>query len=250
MKKITSIFVLSFIAVMVSVDARAELVSNGLLNTRLGTDGNLGTLAIKSTVTSDEIVDGTITDADISASAGIAQSKLSTEVQAILNAVEGKATTAALNTEATTRQNADTTLQANIDKKQDKLKTGEGGNITGSGSVTVSVDNESGKVTISGTDNNTVTTATTTGDGNVVSAITATNGALTVTKGINAVTRASAAAVGDTTHAVYVDANGAVQKVDKVAAAASADSATTATNARKVPYGGENANTFVGIWVE
>ena len=79
--------------------------------------------------------------------------------------------------------------------KQDTLTAGSNGNIKGSGSVTVTKD-ASGVITVSGTDTNTVTTATTTGAGNVVSAITANNGALTVTKGVTAATP------GDITNAI------------------------------------------------
>ncbi len=59
--------------------------------------------------------------------------------------------------------------------------------ITGAGSVSVTIA-DTGAITVSGTDNNTVTTATTTGTGNVVSSVTASNGALTVTKGVTAAT--------------------------------------------------------------
>lgn len=237
-----------FLAVFAPAVAHAEIVSGSFLNKRLGTNGDLGTLATKDAVSSADIIDGTITSADISDIAGITQGQLSAEVSAILNAVAGKATTVALDEEISARGDADTTLQANIDKKQDKLATGDDGNITGAGSVSVSVE-EDGKLVISGTDTNTVTTATMDGTGNVVSEITATDGALTVTKGINAVTRASTAAVGDSTHAVYVDANGAVQKVDKVADAASADYATTATNAKKICHTSA-CSSYVDVWVE
>ena len=66
------------------------------------------------------------------------------------------------------------------------------------------------------------------------------------------VTHTSGAAVGDSTHPVYVAANGSVTKIDKVANAAAADTATTATtatNALKIPYGSEGASTYVSVWV-
>lgn len=55
--------------------------------------------------------------------------------------------------------------------------------------VTITPDATNDKITISATDTNTVTTATTTGSGNAVTAITASNGALTVTKGSTFLTK-------------------------------------------------------------
>ncbi len=205
----------------------------------------LGTLAGKSSVTSGDIADGTIVNADISASAAIAPTKINIDtintydtlhtdndaripsvkvaeeiaaamgdaaVAAAKNVYQVKSTAnyqmggpngawttmssaqqAALNSGIT----ADKVTQYNnyATGKQDTLTAGSNGNIKGSGSVTVTKD-ASGVITVSGTDTNTVTTATTTGAGNVVSAITANNGALTVTKGVTAATP------GDITNAI------------------------------------------------
>ena len=67
-----------------------------------------------------------------------------------------------------------------------------------------------------------------------------------------AVTHTANTAAGDSTHPVYVAANGVATKIDKVAAATTADSATTATtatNAKKI-CNGSACSSYVDIWVE
>ena len=72
------------------VTAGASLTANDIPTIPSTKVSGLGTLATKSAVTSAEITDGTITNADISASAAIAKTKLASDVQTSL----GKADTA------------------------------------------------------------------------------------------------------------------------------------------------------------
>ena len=284
MKNIAGVFAVSFIAIMSVVAAHADVASTDLVDRRFealatvastgsyndltnkptipaaqvqpdwnATTGmgaiknkpTLGALASKASVTSAEITDGTIVNADISATAGIAPSKInidklttydtthtdnderipSVKVVESIAAVSADAALVAAKNVYQVKSNANyqmgsangawTTMSgsqqnalnsgittAKVTKydnyatgKQDTLTPGSNGNIKGAGSVTVTKD-ASGVITVSGTDTNTVTTATTTGTGNVDSAITANNGALTVTKGVTAATP------GDITNAI------------------------------------------------
>lgn len=205
------------------------------------------------------------------------------------NALNSGATTAKINQIATNTSNIATNT-ANIAKKQDTLTADniKGGNnvdvsISG-GVITISATDKdtvytlpaatdsalggvksggdisvaaTGVVTVShATSANTAssaTSATKDASGNVITTTYATKTELGNKQDAStAVKHTANTAVGDTTHPVYVAANGTATAITKVAAAATADSATTATtatNAKKICSGSACAS-FVDIWVE
>lgn len=244
MRVIAGVFAVSVIAIVSVIPARAEVVSTELLDKRLGTEGNLatvahtgsyndlankptipaaannatldiqkngtsvgtftanastdkvinitvptGTLASKNTVTSAEITNGTIVNADINAAAAIAPTKIAIDTVSTYKNIPA----------------------AEKEKRIPSVALAE--EISGA-----------------------------TADAAVTSAVI--NVGKTYQEKATAVTHTANTAAGDSTHPVYVNASGVATKIDKVAAAATADTAGSATKATQDASGNTITTTY------
>lgn len=294
MRVIAGVFAVSVIAILSVIPARAELVSTELLNKRLGTEGNLatvahtgsyndlankptipaaannatldiqkngtsvgtftanastnktinitvptGTLASKNTVTSAEITDGTIVNADINASAAIAPTKIAIDTVSTYEDIpaadkEKRIPSVALAEEISgvTADAAVTSAVENVGKTYQVKSTaayqmgGENGAWT-----TMSTDQQNAL-------NSKVTAAKVTAYDGYATTIASKQDKST------AVTHTANTAAGDSTHPVYVNSSGVATKIDKVAAAANADTATSATKATQDASGNVITTTY------
>ena len=212
MMKVKGIFAVSFIAMMVVGGAYADIASSGYV------DEKINGLAIP-----------TVNDATLTI-----QKNGTTVDTFTANASANK--TINITVPTTTSQltnNSGFITAANL-----PVATANAlGGVKSGGDITVGTD---GAVTVnSATQADSATTAASAikasqdASGNVITSTYATKTELSAKQNAStAVEVATAgAAVGDSTHPVYVNASGVATKIDKVAAAAKADTATSATNA-------------------
>ena len=193
----------------------------------------LGTLATKSAVTSAEITDGTITNADIAASAAIAQSKIS----GLTTALAGKANTADVPTKTSDLTNdsgfitADDlpdgyTLPAATANTLGGVKSGGDITVSSTGAVTVNSATKADSATTA-TNATNATKATQDASGNVITSTYATKSQITALDSTSTGTGAVVTGVSQTDGKVSV----------------------TKGNV-KIPFGGQNATDYAAIWVE
>lgn len=294
MRVIAGVFAVSVIAIVSVIPARAEVVSTELLDKRLGTEGNLatvahtgsyndlankptipaaannatldiqkngtsvgtftanastnktinitvptGTLASKNTVTSAEITDGTIVNADINASAAIAPTKIAIDTVSTYENIpaadkEKHIPSVALAEEISgaTADAAVASAVANVGNTYQVKSTAayQMGGANGTW-TTMSTDQQNAL-------NSKVTAAkVTTYDGYATTIANKQDKSTAVTHTANT-------AAGDSTHPVYVNASGVATKIDKVAAAATADTAGSATKATQDASGNVITSTY------
>lgn len=199
----------------------------------------LGALAAKSAVTSAEITDGTIVNADISGSAAIAPSKIAIDTVATYENIpaadkEKRIPSVALAEEiaGATADAAVASAVANVGKTYQVKSTAayQMGGANGAW-TTMSADQQNAL-------NSKVTAAkVTTYDGYAATIANKQDKSTAVTHTVNT-------AAGDSTHPVYVNASGVATKIDKVAAAAAADTATSATKATQDASGNTITTTY------
>lgn len=213
----------------------ANASTNKVINITVPT----GTLASKNTVTSAEITDGTIVNADISGSAAIAPSKIAIDTVSTYENIpaadkEKRIPSVALAEEiaGATADAAVSSAVANVGKTYQVKSTAayQMGGANGAW-TTMSADQQNAL-------NSKVTAAkVTTYDGYATTIANKQDKSTAVTHTANT-------AAGDSTHPVYVNASGVATKIDKVAAAAAADTATSATKATQDASGNTITTTY------
>ena len=174
------------------VTAGASLTANDIPTIPSTKVSGLGTLATKSAVTNAEITDGTITNADISASAAIAKTKLASDVQTSL----GKADTAIQSDDlaqvATSGSYNDLTDKPTIpaaitvDSALSSTSTNPVQNKVVNAAIDAAqstADDAADAASAAQNAINNLDVSTASGSGNVVTSVTQSNGKISVTKG-------------------------------------------------------------------
>ena len=114
--------------------------------------------------------------------------------------------------------------------------------ISGSGATTVTTD-ASGNIVISSTNTNTVTTVSTTGSGNAITAISASNGAITATKGSTFLTaHPTISKSTDTTSTATATHGGTVTMIDSITR--DSNGHVTKVNTKTVTLPSDNNTTY------
>ena len=211
----------------------------------------LGTLATKSAVTSAEITDGTITNADISASAAIAQSKIS----GLTTALAGKANTADVPTKTSdlTNDSGFITAEELPDGYTLPVATADTlGGVKSGGDITVAT---SGAVTVShAAKADTATNATNATNADHADTATSATSATNATNATKATQDASGRVI-TTTYATKSEITGLNSSSTGSGAVVtgvsqSAGKVSVTKGNVKIPVGGEKATSYATIWIE
>ena len=213
----------------------ANASTNKVINITVPT----GSLASKNTVTSAEITDGTIVNADINASAAIAPTKIAIDTvetyEKILDDDKERRIPSVKLAEEISGATADAAVTSAVENvgKTYQVKSTAAYQMGGANGAwtTMSTDQQNAL-------NSKVTAAKVTAYDGYATTIASKQDKST------AVTHTANTAAGDSTHPVYVSASGVATKIDKVAAAATADTATSATKATQDASGNTITTTY------